>query len=70
MIWNPEYKAAGQNGWICPKCGRVYAPWVQYCPNCISNTVYTTTTTPVWVYNADKPSTAVKVDNEWYNLYL
>lgn len=21
-------------GWICPKCGRVYAPTVKECPNC------------------------------------
>lgn len=21
-------------GWICPKCGRVYAPFVLYCDHC------------------------------------
>lgn len=23
-----------QSGWICPKCGRVYAPWVKECEAC------------------------------------
>jgi len=22
------------NGWCCPKCGRVYAPWVYTCTPC------------------------------------
>lgn len=22
------------DGWICPKCGNVYAPWVSECDNC------------------------------------
>jgi predicted ATP-dependent serine protease len=22
------------NGWICPKCGKVYAPWVSQCGYC------------------------------------
>ena len=42
-----------QQGWICPRCGRVNAPWVMTCP-CKSNAyifkeekpiTYTTTTT-------------------------
>ena len=24
----------GQTGWICPKCGGVFAPHVDYCMNC------------------------------------
>ena len=25
-------------GWECPKCGRVYAPWVSQCSNCVPKT--------------------------------
>lgn len=27
--WNMAY------GWVCPLCGRVYAPWVQSCLYCV-----------------------------------
>lgn len=22
-------------GWVCPKCGGVFAPWVEQCGNCV-----------------------------------
>lgn len=25
---------SNQQGWVCPKCGNVYAPWVKECCNC------------------------------------
>lgn len=25
---------ANDHGWVCPKCGRVYAPWVMSCDPC------------------------------------
>ncbi len=27
-----EYEFPAQQGWICPKCGRVNAPWLSFCP--------------------------------------
>lgn len=36
-----------KNGWICPKCGRVYAPWVDKCQYCGGSTItYTPPTCP------------------------
>lgn len=29
-----------QTGWICPKCGRVHAPWIPQC-DCIAETKVT-----------------------------
>ena len=34
-----------QYGWICPKCGKVYAPWKDSC-NCYLNIPYTQPNTP------------------------
>ena len=36
-------------GWICPKCGRVYAPWVDKCQYCGSSTI--TCTPPTCPYH-------------------
>jgi len=35
-------------GWICPKCGRVYAPWVDKCQYCGGSTI--TNTPPTCPY--------------------
>ena len=37
-----QYK--GQEGWVCPKCGRVNAPWIATCP-CYDDKGYTMTWT-------------------------
>ncbi len=31
---NPYNGLFGQQGWICPKCGRVYSPFTQMCLYC------------------------------------
>jgi predicted RNA-binding Zn-ribbon protein involved in translation (DUF1610 family) len=28
----PLHQGFGEQGWICPVCGRGLAPWVDYCP--------------------------------------
>lgn len=40
-------------GWICPKCGRVYAPWIDKCQYCGGSTItYTPPTCPYrWWYD-------------------
>jgi len=35
-----------QYGWICPKCGSVWAPWVDRCKNCKQNYEYIPNTIP------------------------
>lgn len=29
------------NGWVCPKCGRVYAPFKQECTHCNNSPIIT-----------------------------
>ena len=43
-----------QQGWICPKCGRVNAPWLPTCDCVRSQTSGTIrTNTDVWEYKGD-----------------
>lgn len=38
---NPYNGLFGQQGWICPKCGRVYSPFTQMCLYCGPNSTNT-----------------------------
>lgn len=31
---NEQAMVNGEIGWVCPKCGRIYAPTVTQCPYC------------------------------------
>lgn len=34
LVNEPDNKPGGLYGWICPKCGAVMSPFVDFCPNC------------------------------------
>lgn len=40
-VVNPYNGMFGQQGWICPKCGRVYSPFTQMCLHCKPNNTTT-----------------------------
>lgn len=42
------YTTPAQQGWVCPKCGAVMAPWQSYCVNCkgTNETITAPNTTP------------------------
>lgn len=46
-----------QSGWVCPKCGRVYAPWMAMCSTCggIRDLTWTSNTTNGPVQSEDEP---------------
>lgn len=37
--WSPPFKnySNQQHGWICPKCYKVYSPWIPSCDCAVSN---------------------------------
>ena len=48
MPYSPmPYPAPPQQGWVCPKCGAVMAPFVPTCWHCQPRYVITTITTTV-----------------------
>lgn len=40
-VINPYNGMFEQQGWICPKCGRVYSPFTQMCLYCNPNNTNT-----------------------------
>lgn len=45
----------GQEGWICPKCGKVHAPWVPSCECSNKNETLTLSTTGTNVNITEAP---------------
>ena len=41
---NKPNKHGGLQGWVCPKCGRVYSPFTSMCSYCVPNNMYNTIT--------------------------
>ena len=60
----------GQQGWVCPKCGRVYSPTTAMCPYCSggNNYNFTCETLPK-EYNTITTSNTTLDVNSQYNLY-
>lgn len=52
-------------GWVCPKCGRIYSPFMSECKEC--NIEYKTQqTTPMETKNSDVEMPA-EILSEWLN---
>ncbi len=51
---NPYNGIFGQQGWICPKCGRVYSPYTQMCPYCQPGNIIRTINSPNTNIEKDK----------------
>ena len=43
---NQDKDFVSQEGWVCPKCGAVMAPWKPSCINCIGNKITITQIDP------------------------
>lgn len=44
VTWNPPYQAMPQQGWQCPVCKNIYAPFMPQCSKCCNQGTATTTT--------------------------
>ena len=66
MITNDfEFDKPIQEGWVCPRCGRVNAPWLPNCScNPVSTTATTTTTSPP---TASSVTESPHIKAEWTN---
>lgn len=52
------------NGWICPKCGRVYAPFIPECQYCNEKVESISSNTIIWNENQTGISNA-----EWQEVF-
>lgn len=50
-MYIPSYPI--NQGWVCPTCGSVYAPWVFSCPSCPRQILLGNTTSPGPVITSD-----------------
>lgn len=55
-----EFAGFAQQGWVCPKCGRVFSPTTPMCYYCGNGVVTTTTTT-----NIETPKTEEDFTEKW-----
>lgn len=57
---NKSYYSPVKNlGWECPKCGRVYAPFIGECNNCNQVKIYTNSTTTAYNCKHDSTTTGI-----------
>ena len=52
-----------QYGWVCPKCGKVLAPWMGEC-NCYRQSSVTTTTTETQSLPSEY-TTSTNLNSDW-----
>jgi hypothetical protein len=62
-MYNPDYINWGQQGWVCSKCGKSFAPHVSECPYCnAERRTFATTST-------DKTTVIPFDDRGWWEDY-
>lgn len=59
-ISSGDYHTQPQQGWECPRCGKINAPWISYC-DCPRNNYTVTWNSPLTTF--DPNTTTVKYDD-------